>query len=88
MREARGATSAQTVIATSLILFATGCELPAGNANVRGGSGPDIMSAQMEAYDGLKARIAVTDFEDKVGGQGRGFYLPAYGTRLRDMLTT
>lgn len=71
-----------------LTILAVGCELPAGKANVRGGDGPDIMSAQMEAYDGPKARIAVTDFEDKIGGQGRSFYLPAYGTGLRDMLTT
>lgn len=71
-----------------LAMMASGCELPAGNANVRGGSGPDIMSAQMEAYDGPKARVAVAEFEDKIGGQDRSFYLPAYGTGLRDMLTT
>ena len=76
------------VVLMGLLILATGCELPAGNAKVRGGSGPDIQSAQSEAYNGPKARVAVTDFEDKIGGQGRGYWLPAYGTGLRDMLTT
>lgn len=69
-----------------LVMAMMGCELPAGNANVRGGSGPDIMSAQMEAYDGPKARIAVADFEDKI--RGGSYWIPEYGTGLRDMLTT
>ncbi len=83
-----GIASGQAALLASLVIVATGCELPAGKANVREGSGPDIMSAQMEAYDGPKARIAVTEFEDKIGGQNRAYWIPAYGTGLRDMLTT
>ncbi|GKS58100.1 hypothetical protein YTPLAS18_16270 [Nitrospira sp.] len=80
--------AAYGVALVGLAVLAMGCELPAGNAKVRGGGGPDIASAQSEAYNGPKARVAVTDFEDKIGGQGRGYWLPAYGTGLRDMLTT
>lgn len=76
------------VLLSSVAWTMVGCELPAGNANVRGGGGPSIAAAQSEAYNGPKARIAIADFEDKVGGGDRGFWQPAYGTGLRDMLTT
>lgn len=48
--------------------------------------GADIQSAQAEAYNGPKARIAVADFEDKMSSRGQ--YRPEYGRGLGDMLTT
>ena len=48
--------------------------------------GPDIQSAQAEAYNGPKARIAVADFEDKMSSRGQ--YRAEYGRGLSDMLTT
>jgi len=70
-----------------MTMSVTGCQL-SPQASVRGGDGPDIASAQLEAYDGPKARIAVAEFEDKIHGGMRGYWQPAYGSGLRDMLTT
>ncbi len=76
-----------TLLTSGLAFTLSGCELPAGNAKVRSGSGPDIATAQSESYNGPKARLAVADFEDKMRG-GSGFWVPEYGSGLRDMLTT
>jgi curli biogenesis system outer membrane secretion channel CsgG len=46
--------------------------------------GPDINSAETEAYDGPKARIAVADFEDKTTAGGQ--YNANFGRGLNDML--
>src|SRR2546427_365660 len=59
---------------------------PAGAADQPARGGPDIQSAQTEAYNGPKARIAVADFEDKMSSRGQ--YRIEYGRGLSDMLTT
>jgi len=74
-------------IVVLMTISVMGCEL-SPRTSVRGGDGPDIASAQLEAYDGPKARIAVAEFEDKIQGGMRGYWQPAYGSGLRDMLTT
>lgn len=77
----------QNVTLLFLIFCGVSCTLP-GSASVREGDGADIESAQLEAYNGPKARIAVTAFEDKIGGGHRPYWKAAYGSGLRDMLTT
>jgi len=55
------------------------------SANVTSSGGQDMASAQMEAYNGPKARIAVADFEDKMSSSGH--YRGEYGRGMSDMLT-
>ena len=52
-------------------------------ARVTHGSGPSIQEAQMERYDGPKARIAVGDFQVKAAGA-----TVEIGDGLREMLLT
>jgi curli biogenesis system outer membrane secretion channel CsgG len=52
-------------------------------ARVTHGSGPSIQEAQMERYDGPKARIAVGDFQVKAAGATNEI-----GDGLREMLLT
>jgi len=52
-------------------------------ARVTRGSGPSIQEAQMERYDGPKARIAVGDFQVKAAGATMEI-----GDGLREMLLT
>lgn len=54
-------------------------------AKVTSSGGQDMASAQMEAYNGPKARIAVADFEDKMSSSGH--YRAEYGRGMSDMLT-
>lgn len=54
-------------------------------AKVTSSGGQDMASAQMEAYNGPKARIAVADFEDKMSSSGH--YRGEYGRGMSDMLT-
>ena len=54
-------------------------------AKVTSSGGQDMASAQMEAYNGPKARIAVADFEDKMSSSGQ--YRAEYGRGMSDMLT-
>ena len=58
----------------------------APTAKVTSTGGQDIESARMEAYNGPKARIAVSDFEDKMSSSG--YYNAEYGRGMSDMLTT
>jgi curli biogenesis system outer membrane secretion channel CsgG len=68
----------------------------APTAQVMSTGGPSIDQAQAERYDGPKARIAVSDFEDKTakgGGAGGwmamfGYNFKQIGDGMRDMLTT
>jgi len=64
-----------------------GCATPAGPgrpaARVTHGSGPSIQEAQMETYDGPKARVAVGDFQVKAAGA-----TIEIGDGLREMLLT
>jgi len=55
------------------------------SASITSSGGQDIASAQMEAYNGPKARIAVADFEDKMSSSGQ--YRAEYGRGMSDMLT-
>ena len=73
---------------TSLLIAAgvAACVPMEPTTRVTSGGGPDIASAQAEAYDGPKARIAVADFEDKMSS--KGYYRDEYGRGMSDMLTT
>jgi curli biogenesis system outer membrane secretion channel CsgG len=64
-----------------VIVGVSGC----ATATVTSGGGPDMQSAQGEAYNGPKARIAVADFEDKMSSSG--YYRAEYGRGMSDMLT-
>lgn len=70
--------------ASALMLVAAPATAGAADPPTKGGT--DIQSAQAEAYNGPKARIAVADFEDKMSSQGQ--YRAEYGRGLSDMLTT
>jgi curli biogenesis system outer membrane secretion channel CsgG len=54
-------------------------------ATVTSPDGKSIDEAQREAYDGPKARIAVSQFKDKTG---KGWWTGAIGDGMADMLTT
>lgn len=56
------------------------------SANVTSSGGPDMDSARAEAYDGPKARVVVSDFEDKMSSSG--YYRAEYGRGMKDMLKT
>ncbi|MEO6665520.1 MAG: CsgG/HfaB family protein [Nitrospiria bacterium] len=55
------------------------------SAKVTSSGGQDMASAQLAAYNGPKARIAVADFEDKMSSSGH--YRGEYGRGMSDMLT-
>ena len=54
-------------------------------ATVTSPDGKSIEEAQREAYDGPKARIAVSQFKDKTG---KGWWTGAIGDGMADMLST
>ena len=54
-------------------------------ATVTSPGGKSIEEAQQEAYDGPKARIAVSQFKDKTG---KGWWTGAIGDGMADMLST
>jgi len=54
-------------------------------ATVTNPEGPSIDQAQGEAYDGPKARVAVSQFKDKTG---KGWWTGAIGDGMADMLST
>jgi curli biogenesis system outer membrane secretion channel CsgG len=54
-------------------------------ATVTSPEGKSIEEAQQEAYDGPKARIAVSQFKDKTG---KGWWTGAIGDGMADMLAT
>jgi len=72
-----------------LVFFLTGCasleQVLQPQATVTSGGGPSIGEAQMEPYDGPKARVAVTRFTDKTA---KGWYTGQIGDSMADMLTT
>ncbi len=71
-------------LACCLAVGVTACA--SDSARVTSAGGPDIASAQAESYDGPKARITVSDFQDKMSSSGQ--YNAAYGRGMGDMLTT
>ena len=77
------------ILSCFCLIFFTGCVTPGTEATVTSGkSSPSINEAQMEAYDGPKARVAVSRFTDKSSGGGGGWYSPAIGDGMADQLTT
>jgi curli biogenesis system outer membrane secretion channel CsgG len=64
-----------------------GCVAPTTEteATVTSGSGASIQQAQAEAYNGPKARVAVSRFEDKTG---KGWYTGKIGDGMADQLST
>lgn len=72
------------VLTCCMVLGLTACAMD--SAHVTSSGGPDIASAQAESYNGPKARIAVSDFQDKMSSSGQ--YNAAYGRGMSDMLTT
>jgi curli biogenesis system outer membrane secretion channel CsgG len=54
-------------------------------ATVTSPDGKSIEEAQQEAYDGPKARVAVSQFKDKTG---KGWWTGAIGDGMADMLST
>lgn len=66
------------------LLGVWGCEMTP-KAKVTSGGGPGMAEAQLEAYDGPKARIAVSRFTDKTG---KGWWTGRIGDGMADMLTT
>lgn len=73
---------ATRVVVISLALTGlTAC----ATAKVTSSGGQDMASAQLAAYNGPKARIAVADFEDKMSSSGQ--YRAEYGRGMSDMLT-
>lgn len=76
----------------SLGLFfmgSVGCETLSGimepKAKVTSGGGPNMQHAQQEAYNGPKARIAVSRFTDKTA---KGWWTGRIGDGMADMLAT
>lgn len=68
-------------------LLPYGCVAPTTEteATVTSGGGPSIQQAQSEAYNGPKARVAVSRFEDKTG---KGWYSGRIGDGMADQLST
>lgn len=68
-----------------LLVGLGGCSLFTPKAKVTATGGPDIAQAQMESYNGPKARIAVARFSDSTG---KGWWTGEIGDGMADMLAT
>ena len=72
-----------------LLLGFVGCsainQLKAPKAKVTANGGPNVAQAQMEPYNGPKARIAVARFTDSTG---KGWWTGEIGDGMADMLAT
>lgn len=77
------------VVVVGLIFLMTsqaGCEsLTTPQAKVTSSGGQSISGAQMEVYNGPKARVAVSRFTDKTG---KGWWTGQIGDGMADMLAT
>ena len=74
------------VAALFLLLGATGCVTTGTETKVTSGEGgPSMAEAQAVAYDGPKARIAVSQFKDKTG---KGWWTGRIGDGMADQLVT
>lgn len=73
-----------------LAFIAASCIPSSGTkASVTSGQeGPSIQEAQMVAYDGPKARVAVAQFTNKAASSGGSWFTPAIGNGMADQLTT
>ncbi|HLR87318.1 MAG TPA: CsgG/HfaB family protein [Wenzhouxiangella sp.] len=76
------------IVALGALFMLTGCPMTGTTTNVRdSGSAPGMTDAQLAAYDGPQARIAVARFEDKTGASSR-WWNRSIGDGMADMLTT
>lgn len=76
------------IVLTLSVIFLSGCVTAGTKTTVTAGQGgPSMDEARMEAYDGPKARIAVAQFKNKAGNQGR-WWNPQIGNGMADQLTT
>lgn len=75
--------STVTAILSAFVVVIVILAVSAGPAQAQG---PSIQQAQSEAYNGPKARIAVSEFEDKMSSVG--LYRAEYGRGMADMLAT
>jgi curli biogenesis system outer membrane secretion channel CsgG len=77
------------VLVTGLFVLGAGqlaeAQLFGPKATVTSPEGKSIEEAQQEAYDGPKARVAVSRFTDKTG---KGWWTGAIGDGMAEMLTT
>ena len=78
------------VLSFFCLTIVTGCVTSSGTkATVTSGQGgPSIQEAQMVAYDGPKARVAVAKFTNKAASSGGGWFTPALGNGMADQMTT
>jgi len=74
--------AALAAMGVMLAAWLTGCT----SAAVTSGGGSSMDSARADAYDGPKARVVVSDFEDKMSSSG--YYRADYGRGMKDMLAT
>ena len=80
-----------SVVSVLVVMCAVwGCQTTPTAKVTSGEGGPSIGEARSEAYDGPKARIAVSQFTDKTakGGGLRHWWNPEIGDGMRDMLAT
>jgi curli biogenesis system outer membrane secretion channel CsgG len=84
----RGGRLRTTLVAlgvAGMLAGAAEAQLIKPKATVTNPEGKSIEEAQQEAYDGPKARIAVSQFKDKTG---KGWWTGAIGDGMADMLAT
>jgi len=73
-------------ITVFFVMAGLGCVTPGTKTTVTSGEGgPSIAEAQAEAYNGPKARIAVSRFKDKTG---KGWWTGQIGDGMADQLVT
>ncbi|MBW2264997.1 MAG: hypothetical protein JRD47_00860 [Deltaproteobacteria bacterium] len=81
-----------SVASVLVLLFGMwGCQMTPTAKVTSGQGGPGIGEARSEAYDGPRARIAVSQFTDKTakgGGYRHGWWNAEIGDGMRDMLAT
>lgn len=79
-----------SVVMVVLLGGVWGCQTTPTAKVTSGDGGPSIGEARSEAYDGPKARIAVSQFTDKTakGGHRYGWWNAEIGDGMRDMLAT
>jgi curli biogenesis system outer membrane secretion channel CsgG len=71
-----------------LVLGLSGCDTTPKARVTSGQGGPSIGEARQEAYDGPKARIAVSQFTDKTAIDGHRWWTGQIGDGMRDMIAT
>lgn len=77
-----------TVGLVFLLMGPLSCQTTPTAKVTSGQGGPSMQEARQEAYDGPKARIAVSQFTDKTAAGGHGWWTGQIGDGMRDMLAT